>query len=116
MNAHKFFAVCAHYEVLLRNYGASPMEPLVNPVAVDQQTLKSLSLNHALYMVEKMPAIYKDDPEKAMRWLGFVQGVFYMTGYMRIEQMKADNRSDPPCNHGGTFRGEKCAQCGEDVR
>jgi hypothetical protein len=88
------------------------MEPLVNPQAVDFQTLKTLSLCHALYMVEKMTAIYPTDREKAMRWLGFVQGVFYMTGYMTIEQLKEDNRS---CTHPGYHTGELCSLCQETV-
>ena len=33
--------------------------------------------------------------EKFMRWLGFVQGVFYSTGVYTIEQMKAHNRPEP---------------------
>jgi hypothetical protein len=116
MNKKKYFWVCDKYRTLLLNYGAHPMEPLVNPQAVDQQTLKTLSLHHALYMVEKMPRMYDEDPEKAMRWLGFVQGVFYITGYMTIEEMKLDNKNEDRCNHGGTFRGEKCTICGVDVR
>ena len=30
--------------------------------------------------------------DKAMRWLGFIQGVFAADGIMSVEQMKEDNR------------------------
>ena len=33
--------------------------------------------------------------EKAMRWLGFIQGVFWATGFRAIDEMKDDNRSEP---------------------
>ena len=30
--------------------------------------------------------------DKAMRWLGFIQGIFAADGIMSVEQMKEDNR------------------------
>ena len=68
------------------------MAEVVNANAVQIHDLKAFALHHAAYMVEKMPTMYDENPEKAMRWLGFVQGVFYMTGYMTVDDMKDHNR------------------------
>lgn len=52
-------------------------------------------LNHALWMLGEMRTLIAGGRrEKAMRWLGFVQGVMFTTGVRTIEQMKKDNKSD----------------------
>jgi hypothetical protein len=44
-------------------------------------------------MFPKMVQFVSEDKiEKAMRWLGFVQGVLWVCGVYTLEQLKADNR------------------------
>lgn len=47
---------------------------------------------HAVWMCEHIPAILPESREKAMRWLGFVQGCLWVKGVFTIDEMKDDNR------------------------
>lgn len=52
------------------------------------------ALEHCHGMLDKIEAfIQAGRMEKAMRWLGFVQGVLFATGVFTIENLKSDNRS-----------------------
>lgn len=54
------------------------------------------ALEHALWMCnESMHHVTEGKMEKAMRWLGFIQGVLWMTGQASIHEMKDHNREDP---------------------
>jgi hypothetical protein len=46
---------------------------------------------HVLWMCEQIKTYAKTDIEKAMRWLGFVQGVLWTSQSVTIDAMKADN-------------------------
>lgn len=48
---------------------------------------------HLRWMCAEACAYAETDTEKAMRWLGFVQGAFWALGYRTIEQMRVDNKS-----------------------
>lgn len=48
------------------------------------------ALGHARWMCEEISKM--TDLEKAMRWLGFVQGVLWVTGRRTIDKMREDNR------------------------
>jgi hypothetical protein len=53
-------------------------------------------LQHSLWMLEEMGTWNLEDPifwEKSNRWLGFVQGLLWMTGVYTIPQMADHNRS-----------------------
>jgi len=53
----------------------------------------SQALQHCLWMCTEIPSFVKEGREaKAMRWLGFIQGVLWATGRASIEEMKEDNR------------------------
>lgn len=52
---------------------------------------QKLALTHALYMCMSALEFHSDKVHKTMRWLGFVQGVFWVTGFRSIEDMKKDN-------------------------
>lgn len=57
-----------------------------------QDTL--VKLKHALEMIDKMEAFHTEGQiEKFNRWLGFVQGVFWMTGVYTLDEMKTHNRT-----------------------
>lgn len=50
-------------------------------------------LRHAAWMCrETMTFTEENEIEKAMRWLGFIQGVFAVYGYRSIDEMRDDNR------------------------
>lgn len=48
---------------------------------------------HALWMLDRIPEFMAAGRrEKAMRWLGFVQGALWAWNYATIDEMKDDNR------------------------
>lgn len=49
---------------------------------------------HLLWMCEEGPTYAANRREKAMRWLGFVQGAMWILDLATIEQLKAMNRPD----------------------
>jgi hypothetical protein len=65
-------------------------------VKVERFTSKSvlptreMILNHSRWMCQELSQM--EDTEKAMRWLGFVQGIFWVLGKRTIEEMRSDNR------------------------
>jgi hypothetical protein len=48
---------------------------------------------HILWMCEQTKQIVTHDLEKAMRWLGFIQGVLWTSQSVTIDEMKGDNAS-----------------------
>jgi hypothetical protein len=48
-------------------------------------------LEHLLFMLNRMETMYEEDPEKAMRWLGFVQGVLWSQGDYTIDELRIQN-------------------------
>lgn len=50
---------------------------------------------HWRWMLDQMPQLIADGKiDKAMRWLGFIQGGFWALGIMPISTLKSDNRKD----------------------
>ena len=55
--------------------------------------MRRAALAHLRTMFPKMVQFVSEDKiEKAMRWLGFVQGVLWVCGVYTLDQLKADNR------------------------
>lgn len=53
------------------------------------------ALPHIMWMLREIRFLVVENRiEKAMRWLGFAQGVLWAHGIYSIEEMKEDNRSD----------------------
>lgn len=51
-------------------------------------------LEHARWMLPSIQAFAQQgDLSKAQRWLGFVQGVLWMTGVYAIDELRTHNRS-----------------------
>jgi hypothetical protein len=51
------------------------------------------SLNHVKWMLEQIPMFIEENKiDKANRWLGFVQGVFWVRNFYNIGEMRDDNR------------------------
>ena len=58
-------------------------------------TTKNGFLGHCRAMLDITELLTKDDRmEKTFRWLGFIQGVFWVLGLYTIDEMKNHNRSD----------------------
>jgi hypothetical protein len=63
--------------------------------------------DHCLWMCGQIPGfVAADRLGKAMRWLGFVQGVCWVAGVFSLEELQAMNRADategsPPAGEGG---------------
>ena len=50
---------------------------------------------HLSMMAEKIPGFLEEGRrDKAMRWLGFMQGVLWKMGLASVEDLKAMNRSE----------------------
>lgn len=50
------------------------------------------ALEHALWMCSQTQEFCKErENEKALRWLGFIQGVLWMTGVFTIDDLRKHN-------------------------
>lgn len=72
-------------------------------------------LTHAQGMCAQILDLIKDDErEKAMRWLGFLQGVLYCNGIFTIDEMREHNRVTKKDYPGHSFsRWAPCPPCGD---
>lgn len=52
--------------------------------------------DHMRWMLEQIPEIHAADPEKAGRWLGFIQGVLWTTRYYTINELRDMTRESSP--------------------
>ena len=54
-----------------------------------------LELDHVRQMIPQVREFVRQGRmEKAMRWLGFIQGVFWIIGMYTIQEMKDHNKPD----------------------
>jgi hypothetical protein len=96
MNADTFFYATGAMAAELRKFDA---EPIRNQ---DPNGEKE-SHNHLLYMCEAAEAFYREGRrEKAMRWLGFVQGYFWARFWLTIGELRKIN--NPRDELGELFR------------
>lgn len=91
MTPDQVVKVCQNYSVILKELGASPVQDR------DARTREG-QLNHLAHMcnhtiVEIQGASTPSETEKAMRWLGFIQGGFWALELRTIDQMRVDNTS-----------------------
>jgi hypothetical protein len=89
MDAEKMLSVVRAYRSLL-----SFIPPLSGPF--DKPPTPRKALAHTAGMLDKIEAFVKEGtPEawdKANRWLGFLQGVFWVQGIYTLDQMRDHNR------------------------
>ncbi|MFH0905391.1 MAG: hypothetical protein V1826_01585 [bacterium] len=99
MDDRKLLAVASALEEDLLRLGYRSVRADHTKKRLSRETL----FNHACWLVANIPIILADeaeepDPtkrkEKAMRWLGFVQGVLVALGYCSIADMKRYNKPD----------------------
>ena len=66
---------------------------LCNSVSYDYYH-KSHGLEHCFTMINPMRAmVYEKQYDKFNRWLGFMQGIFWLLNIFSLEQLKNHNRS-----------------------
>lgn len=89
MTSEQVLAAAEKYEALVRRHVTEAKRfSLVGLLPSKQDCLA-----HVLYMVPGLREhLSSGKSEKAMRWLGFVQGVLWVVGLMSIDEMKDDNR------------------------
>ena len=70
-----------------------PLNGVVAPQCADLDLPPSRleATRHILLMCEQIEDIVEEDVEKAMRWLGFIQGVFWSSGTFSINEMREHN-------------------------
>lgn len=44
---------------------------------------------HAMWMCQEALEFFSSDPDKAHRWLGFIQGIMFCVGHYSIDEMRA---------------------------
>lgn len=88
--------IATKYETLLLKGGSKP-ERLKDEVPVPGSPARYISteerLNHLLWMCSALKEIAEQEGriEKAMRWLGFIQGALWSADIVTIEDLKHDN-------------------------
>lgn len=95
MTREQVLAAAEAYEKRFEDLGVKPLRHPTNGVLPTGMG----ALGHAAWMCQHIRTVFfadltaKDNVEKAMRWLGFIQGILWMTGQASIDMMKNDNRS-----------------------
>ena len=103
MTPHKVLEVLKKYEALLREYGyfAERCDAFESEASAESMG------RHALWMCGEATRFLLESTEpqegpgkpprteKAMRWLGFIQGCLFCLGERTIDEMKQDNMPDP---------------------
>mgnify|MGYP003395309543 FL=1 len=76
MTKEKVQEVAIYYEEYLHNHGR-----------------QGIIENHCKYILEQILTFIKqNNTEKAMRWLGFVQGCLWTCHYFTIDELRGHNR------------------------
>jgi len=87
MTSDKVLEVVSKYEHALGTHKARRFEGPRFP-------LKTEALEHILWMCEEVRKfVTNQEMEKAMRWLGFIQGALWVSGIYTIDSMRDDNRN-----------------------
>lgn len=83
MNQTQFADACRKTRLLLRRFDAEPCRVPDKPWVTE----------HLLWMLAEATGFYADKPEKANRWLGYVQGCMACHGYA-LDDLKRANMPD----------------------
>lgn len=89
MNTATFIRALDHAEVRLLGYAPVPEAQAER----DRWPRERVLLQHARWMIGQIRGfVAEEETEKAGRWLGFVQGVLWVSGLASIEEMREVNR------------------------
>jgi low affinity Fe/Cu permease len=82
--------ITAQIELVLNEYARVLDERMAHHQVV---TIRHEQLHHVRQMIPKtIQFLYDQRREKAMRWLGFIQGALWSHGIYSIEEMKQHNK------------------------
>jgi hypothetical protein len=111
MDERKVAQVCADYETFLREKGrptALDPERMSDHYAhrhVDQMPVRVVA-EHMLFVAQEIPRMMAaGQTDKAMRWLGWLQGAIWGMGLETLDEAKKRNAADPEpaAKPGGPF-------------
>jgi hypothetical protein len=96
MNNVKVNDVVGTYRTILQSVGSVPVRnhpdrPLPVVEMTEGPDRYEVAINHAHWMCLEILAMPAEKLEKKMRWLGFIQGVFWMAGVRTVEESRRDN-------------------------
>lgn len=81
------------FEKYLAQWGAHYPPQRQDTTDLDPRNKEKVLL-HTMWMCKQGTAFVDEgDVEKAMRWLGFVQGMLFYTGHYTIDEMRAHSAS-----------------------
>ena len=90
MEATQIIQVCVDYSELLKK--EFPPEKMPEDLGEFSPETKAAWLKHACYMAQRIPEFLEENRrEKAMRWLGYLQGILNMSGVITLRDAKEDN-------------------------
>jgi hypothetical protein len=91
MDKEQVIAALEKYEERLRGFNPERMsgdEMMKTIITLGHRR----ALGHVAWMcTEAKTFVAEDRMEKAMRWLGFIQGVLWMTSFFSVSELKVDN-------------------------
>jgi hypothetical protein len=88
MTPEQLVQVCTKYESELQKLVGEAKRASPDISGPDDRT----ACGHILWMCEQTKSYAAQDMEKACRWLGYIQGVLWMSGLRTISEMRDDNR------------------------
>lgn len=89
MTKNRVREILAHYQEVLSGKGYVSIRDFSHPNG-----------DHLFWMCEQAGVFLEANQiEKAMRWLGFIQGAMWYADIRSVEEMRQDNKPEP--NHPG---------------
>jgi hypothetical protein len=89
MDAQKLLEVIGKYEGLLQALNYEPLQYPTNEFLVSDHK----GVCHALWLLGEAKNLVKNgELYKALRWICFVQGVIWMTGALKVDRFREDNK------------------------
>lgn len=93
MNVQQTIEVCIEYsELLKKDYPPERMSDISSEYTPET---KHIWLKHACYMAQRIPEFLDEGTEskneKALKWLGYLQGILNMSGTKTLKEAKIAN-------------------------
>lgn len=94
MTKEKIREVLALYQELFKQLEVNKLEIIKYKFSGSEEEICDACIyNHCYWMLDEIEKFLQEDRiEKAMRWLGFIQGVFWSKHVFTIKQLTDHNR------------------------
>ncbi len=86
MTKEQVLQVVSEYRTYLGQAGDGPQQ-----IDHNLAPTRGEALRHLLFMCDHVEKMVEEDIEKAMRWLGFMQGVFWSQGIFTLNDLREHN-------------------------